>query len=59
MIIFQEKEIIHFSNGYYCYILKKKKKIVINKTSIHNRIHGKKYFREKVCALHFCTAGIL
>lgn len=26
MIIFQKKKIIHFSNGDYCYILKKKKK---------------------------------
>lgn len=55
MIIFQKKKIIHFSNGDYCYILKKKnrergKKIIINKTSIHNGIPGKK-FSGKNCAL--------
>lgn len=63
MIIFQKKKIIHFSNGDYCYILKNKKnrergkKIIINKTSIHNGIPGKKIFREKLCFT--CTAGIL
>lgn len=60
MIIFQKKKIIHFSNGDYCYILKKKKrerKIIINKTSIHNGIPGKKFFREKLCFTSM--AGIL